>query len=187
MSGPTASVVLARQPDPQDLLSRLAVLAVDQSLDDRTDGWTEVFVVTTVPIGGSYAGDARLFEVRWALEEGQWADEDARSAHAHAISAAFGFEPASSICITAGANTPADHRILGEVMLHLAHVYEGVVDFDGELTLRSSLYADARIPSEPVRERCAEGRVSCATAGEDPRRSVRNRQRSNVRQSYRRP
>jgi hypothetical protein len=142
MGGPAASVVVARDPDQGELVSRLKALSTDHSPANGTDGWIEISIATTTPIGGAYSGEGRPFEVRWARDGEMWADDEARSAHAKAIATAFGLHPSSTIYLAAGTNKSADHRILGELALYLAQIYDGVIDFDGALIPASTLSAD---------------------------------------------
>ena len=133
MGGPVASVVLARHPDSTDLLSRLRLLNTDNLPAARSDGWFETRIHTTIPIGGSYTGEGRLFDVGWEPDDHLGAYEEDEPGWVQTIVTRFGFAPSSSIGIAAGINRPADHRILGELALYLARVYGGVINFNGAL------------------------------------------------------
>ena len=51
MDGPAVSVVLARDPDSPELVSRLEVFANDRLRANGTDGWIEISIATAVPDG----------------------------------------------------------------------------------------------------------------------------------------
>ena len=126
--GPVVSIVLGREPTDGD---RVSVEQLFPVLGKRgTEGLeaNEVWIQTTKPIGGTYEGEPRLFAFEWQTERQE--DFPARRAR---LAERFGVTPFSCLAISAGMNRAVDHRVLGEVALHLGRVLGGVIDFDGAL------------------------------------------------------
>lgn len=126
--GPVVSIVLGRQLTEAD---RAHVDQFLQPLGERgNDGAEadEVWIRTTKPIGGTYEGEPRLFAFEWQAER-----QDEFPGRRAKLEERFGLTPTSCLAISAGMSRPMDHRVLGELALHLGRVLEGVIDFDGAL------------------------------------------------------
>jgi len=143
MAGPVVSIVLARDPDIADLVSHCQGLDIDCPYV-IPGGSLEVMIRTTKPLGGTYAGEQRLFDVRWTCDADDYIDEADDQNVAQAIAATFRFLPKSYISIAAGRNQAEDHRVLGEVALYFARAYGGVIDFGGALIPSSTLSEEQR-------------------------------------------
>lgn len=138
--GPSASIVLAREPTDidraavEDLIHRLGELA-----PSGNDG-PDVFISTTEPIAGNYSGEGRPFWLNWVVgEEYSGEDEDHPTWRAE-VQERFGLTPIARLTVSAGLNRPEDHRVLGDLALHLARHFAALIDFHGALipsTIRS--------------------------------------------------
>ena len=126
--GPVVSIVLGREPTEADRTSVEQTLhALGERGSEETDA-DEVWIRTTKFIGGTYEGEERLFAFEWQTERQE--DFPVRRAM---LEERFGLTPIASLAISAGTNRPVDHRVLGEVTLHLGRVLGGAIDFDGAL------------------------------------------------------
>jgi hypothetical protein len=149
--GPGAGILLGREPTDRD---RENIEDLLQSLGDvRTDdGSLAVSIQSTRIIAGTYDGEERSFWFDW-----QTCDREDPPGWQQQIEDTFGLRPKSCLWVTAGVNRPADHRVLGEVVLRLALLLEGVIDFDGALLPSASpAWTDHRLSwpdvSSSVRE-----------------------------------
>jgi Family of unknown function (DUF6368) len=125
--GPAAAIVLGREPTDLDRENTENLL---QSLGDvRTDsGSLAVSIRSTRTIAGTYEGEERSFWFDWQID-----DHEDPPGWRRQIEETFRLRPKGRLSVTAGMNRPADHRVLGEVVLQLALLLEGVIDFDGAL------------------------------------------------------
>jgi hypothetical protein len=125
--GPGAAIVLGREPTDLDRENTENLL---QSLGDvRTDsGSLAVSIRSTRTIAGTYHGEERSFWFDWQID-----DHEDPPGWRQQIEETFRVRPQGRLSVTAGMNRPADHRVLGEVVLQLALLLEGVIDFDGAL------------------------------------------------------
>ncbi len=111
MAGPTASVVVSRDPAAEDLD------ALRGLLDPPADPAAAPPISGRWITGASYDG-----------EDLHWFDDVARC---------FGFLPRSRILLAAEGDRPEDHRRLGEVALDLARRFGGVINLHGALEVGS--------------------------------------------------
>jgi hypothetical protein len=95
-------------------------------VDDAWPHEVNLQITDTRFLGGDYHGEARLF-----LYQLQPADlEDVERAR---IAQEFGLDPTWEFVLAAMSNRGQDHQILGELALHLATTYSGIIDFCGAL------------------------------------------------------
>jgi|SoiMethySBSTD1v2_1073268.scaffolds.fasta_scaffold70043_3 hypothetical protein len=135
MSGPCASVVLnldlddAHFADVERILQGLGSVEPPHSLGQRLEGW----IKTTMPVGGTYLGEDRPFAAHFVCAKAMRLDVDRSSAWCERIAQEFGLSPMAEIRLSMGCNEREDHRILGELSLHLALHFGGLIDFTGAL------------------------------------------------------
>jgi hypothetical protein len=132
MGGPGALVVLGREPNAED---RLGIEKLLESMGTRPpseETWPAVWIVSTKTIGGSYEGKGLPFGLEWISGDGHAEQEDFPT-YRDDVCRKFGLRPSAFLSLTAGCNGKEDHRVLGELALHLAHTLGGVIDFGGAL------------------------------------------------------
>src|SRR5262245_10320259 len=126
--GPTAGVLIGREPTEADRETVADVARLlGEAADAGVDG-SDVFVTTTKSFGGTYAGEGRPFWFEW-----QGDGYDDLPTFRVKVEERFGLNPKATLLVSAGMNRTADHRVLGELVLQLAMVLHGVIDFDGAL------------------------------------------------------
>lgn len=131
--GPTASVLIDRQPTDADRLITTELMKSVGEPGPGGDNGPDVLVSTTESIDGTYLGEGRPFWFEW-----QGSGYDNLPLARAKIEERLELTPRTALLVSAGINRAVDHRILGELVLRLARALEGVVDFDGALLPRSS-------------------------------------------------
>ncbi len=124
MAGPAASVLTcfdAPVPTWRDVLSPLA------------DSWREsnfCHISDSTKFGGRYTGDPRPFVGE--IETYSPGDPGTQSSAEEivAIKDAIGADPTHKVVVAAMCNSAVDHRILAEIVRHLAVVHHGLINFD---------------------------------------------------------
>lgn len=127
MAGPAAGVLLSRQLLPHE---EALVYEMLYKADAPFKGGS-FEVRTTVPIGGSYTGDARPFVItieRFTYETGTL---DFSAADIRELECAFNCELHRNITLGAMCNSITDHRILAELLIALAEAFDGIIHFGG--------------------------------------------------------
>ncbi len=124
MAGPSASVLAdfdGAIPTWRELMSPYAM---DWRSGDSCG------IANTQPIGGQYHGEPRPFVGSiepFAFDANEFPDDAALS---DAVCKFTNRKFTNSIVVAAMCNQPEDHRILCEVMIHLATILDGIIDFD---------------------------------------------------------
>ena len=131
--GPEATILLPHEPTDVDRATLRSVLTPLGSLEPETAMELGIFVETTRPIGGRYSGEGRFIQTVWQVGE----DFERENLHWPTckgdVADHFGFAPAADLGLWAGVNRSDNHQVLGELTLHLARTFGGVVDFGGAL------------------------------------------------------
>lgn len=132
MGGPTASVLTPNALSRSDLDAiRELIRAVDHIDTAAAPPLHEFWVRDSRSLGGSYRGPGRPFAIDRAGPEAGNEDEPLLM---DVVSGEFGFTPQDQLIVNAFCNRAQDHRILGELCLHLIGLFGGVVDFAGALS-----------------------------------------------------
>ncbi len=129
MAGPTAMVLLQAAPTGRQLKQIQHALDLISSVQDENKIW----INSTVPIGDTVATDqhARPFlfsHTETGNEDSEYGEEELTEIEHH-----VGFLPKHEIGLAAMCNDEEDHRVLGELALYFAELFDGVVDLDGLL------------------------------------------------------
>ena len=133
MGGPVSAVLLPQELTPaqlKELKEWLDGISYDVTFEPTPD-WClyewDFHVYDTISIGGSYTGVGEPFGL------GILPYSELETGEASHLKAAFGFWPKQELQIVAFCNGRTDHQILGQLTLHLAEKYNGVIDFNGAL------------------------------------------------------
>ena len=133
MGGPSSIVIVETEPGPQERLKLEEVLQRLGTRQSPTEDWPSVWIETTKPIGGIYSGEGLPFGVSWVVGELYEGEDEDHPTWRSDVATHFGIAPRARIVLSAGCDQPDDHRVLGELTLHLATAFSGVVDFGGAL------------------------------------------------------
>ncbi len=130
---PYASIILGREPIAGDRLMLYNLLDNLGTHRMPEDQWPDILILTTQPIGGSYAGEGLPFTVEWLFGEefpGEFSDFPTWEKDLLRV---FGIHPRARISLSAIFSGMQSHRVLGELSLYLARTFEGIIDFEQAL------------------------------------------------------
>lgn len=127
MAGPTASIWI---DTPVDSATQEFVHSICTLVASEVEG-SDFRVKDTRPINGSYNGQGRPFLS--TLDDLLPGYIDYIPEDISAVSSHFASEAKAEISFAAMCNQPEDHRILGELCLHTANAFNGIVNFNGGL------------------------------------------------------
>jgi hypothetical protein len=123
--GPTVAILLPpdqRAPSPEGLLE------IAHSLDASAETSTDVSITTTLPVGGASQSCEGGRPFGFHVGTTGFA-----AAQLEPVAFAFGFTPEAAIHAFGYANASIDHRMLADLALFFARMFNGIVDFGGNL------------------------------------------------------
>ena len=126
MGGPGASV-LVRKTLTKQQEDDLEIWLRSMTHDLKQDQWGYQFWLNKDAFPGTVSRCSFYLSLSGATTE--WGEDEQKQ-----VKAQLGYLPEQSIGISSGCNQDADHTTLGHFVLHLAELYDGLIDMQGAIT-----------------------------------------------------